>query len=111
MFVLRTKKDDRWFWRTVTGLGLELELYAPTTSELTVMNRKFGVLTKDQKDEEYLAFIAREWFRDFRNAILPDGTHVENTIENRELILQAPPVWAYVINNIGAFQDWTNEGN
>jgi len=87
--------EERWHWFTLPeGDGAELYLYMPDTVELDRLRIKF--LKPGREDIGKMQdFVAEKWFSDFRY-MTAGGKEIENTPENRRLILRHPIVWQFV---------------
>lgn len=96
--------DRVWVEMPDTG-GLRALLKIPTVEEL--------IRVPDARDRsaETRKYLAVNFFFDFENALDGTGNPIQNTLQNREAMLNHPRFWTWVNQTIKELADKGSEGN
>ena len=102
-------EQDRWKWFEFNPNGKKafaVELYNRTADEAEQLAKRAG-----NDEHKRRSLIAEHWFRDFRGINKPDGTPLENTLENRRKLLNEVLFWSFVQASLMSLDTWYLEGN
>ena len=96
-------EDQLWKWFTVPDTDAEVELRLVSRDELTALGKSTNLNVQAK-------YIAKHFFRDFKNFQDRNGDAIENTEENRIAVLAFRPLWAFVTNKLTDLGGWFDEG-
>lgn len=99
----------RWFdYRD----GFRAQLKYVTHEELASAIRRFKIgAERGENLQGYKRFIAEKWFVGFEGAELPDGSAIEDTPDNRVLLMSNLSLWNWLNDCFLDAASWAEEGN
>lgn len=102
---------DKWSWYEFGDSEFAAELYIPDTSEYAQMIAELD-LASTPNISGRVRYVSEKWFRNFRGLTDQDGSEVENTLENRILLLERyRELWIWVSRKIDGGRQWETEKN
>jgi hypothetical protein len=105
---INAKPEQLWHWfkyQTPGDKPCLLELRLITSDEILDVPKD---LVDDMK--LYRAFVAENWFRDFKGVTDANGNEIPNNLEMRIQVLQHPMVWPWVRIKLAEASDLSAEG-
>lgn len=97
--------SDRVWQEMPDSGGLKVLLKIPTVEELR------RIPDDRERTAETRKYIAVNFFFDFENGIDGEGNPLQNTLQNREAMLNHPRFWNWINQRIKDLADKGDEGN
>jgi len=100
---VNASEDQLWKWFVVPDTDAEVELRMVSRDELTALGKSSNLSIQAK-------YIAKHFFRDFKNMADRNGEAIVNTEDNRVGILAYRPLWAFVTTKLTDLGGWFDEG-
>jgi hypothetical protein len=113
LYIGSEEQRKRWFKNEQKGYSVCIS--APDYDDLVSVQRGCGIkdggVTDDMDLRKLRTEVSQRWFCDFKGFEDASGKKLENTLENRVLILTATSVFPFVMQKLNEFSNWEIEGN